>query len=68
MNKVSVKDGKALIILEEKPSTASYLKVVLAKWGNEYVTWIYNETFNGYNCGHYYRNIADAVVDFQERE
>lgn len=68
MNNVTVKDGRTLVILEEKPSTASYLKVVLAKWGSEYVTWIYNESFNGFSNGHYYTDLLSAVNDYSARE
>lgn len=51
-----------------KDGTAPYLKVVLCKWGEQFVTWCKNTDLGGYHHGHYFFNLQDALDDFNERE
>lgn len=57
-------------ILKEKRIN-DYLKIVLAERPNDiepYVTYLYNEHYNGYAAGHYFDNYADAERDFETRD
>jgi len=45
-----------------------YLKVVLAKVGAEFVTWIKNTYDNGFYSGHYFDCIEDATKDYYSRK
>lgn len=46
-----------------------HLSMVLAKWGEQYVTWGYNEQDKGYFWGHYFEshNYHKAVEDYNKR-
>lgn len=46
-----------------------HLSYVLAKWGNEYVTWMYNSEFDSYNYGHYFHesDLEKATEDYYNR-
>ena len=44
-----------------------HLYVVAAFWDGEYVTWIYNETDDGFYHGHYFGNKQDMIKDYLKR-
>lgn len=58
-------------ILKKRPVSNhpgdNYLSYVLAEYKGEYVTWLYNSSFDEYNIGHYFNNIEDAEKDFNNR-
>lgn len=70
-NSCAAKSEMKRIILLSKPYSNikgdEYLKVVLAKYYGEYVTWVYNESINDYNTGHYFTIFDDALRDFINR-
>jgi len=58
------------ILLGVKPANDSYLAYVLVKRNTEYepyVTWLYNSTGSGFNHGHYFTELNDAIIDFEKR-
>jgi hypothetical protein len=44
-----------------------YLQIVVARFQNQYVTWLYNSTFHGCTEGHYFDRLIDAVKDYEGR-
>ena len=58
-------------VLQSKPFSSHegdwYLGVVLALFGGQFVTWIYNLDRAGAVEGHYYRDLGAALKDFNER-
>lgn len=57
------------IVLARKPvEGCNYLNIVLCKWGNEFVTWMENTELGGYNHGHYYTDLLEAVEDYKARD
>jgi hypothetical protein len=58
-------------ILHRRSTDVPYLDIVLAKFGNEYVTWIHNKSFSEecYNHGHYFsiNDYDKAYQDFLSR-
>ena len=45
----------------------SYLQIVLARMGDEYVTWVYNADKSCCTSGHYFENLLSAVCDYLNR-
>jgi hypothetical protein len=44
-----------------------YLKLVLGKFGNEWGTWLKNESIGGYHQGNYYAEEDDARENLKAR-
>lgn len=61
------------VLLEVKPSTEDYLRIVLCQRkrlyppGREYVTWLVNLEDEGCSAGHYFDDVFDALADFRDR-
>jgi hypothetical protein len=60
--------------LATKPATAhpkdDYLQIVLVDLGegrHRYVTWVRNLQSGGDHDGHYFKTLAEALADFNER-
>lgn len=45
----------------------SFLFLTLCKFGEEYVTWEYNEETDGFHHGKYWKTLERAEEDFNER-
>lgn len=57
-------------VLFHKPASGAsgeICEVVLCRWENEWVTWIYNRESGGFTSGHYHRTLKAALLDYLER-
>jgi len=58
------------MIIERKTGNFDYLEIVLCKIENDqtpFVTYLYNNTDNGYYHGSYHTSLLEAVYDFNDR-
>lgn len=55
------------VILTASEQIDGFLRVVIARWRGEYVTWILNEQTDSYNHGNYFTNLDDAIEDYIRR-
>ncbi|MHC4780195.1 MAG: hypothetical protein ACYTFG_16620 [Planctomycetota bacterium] len=63
-----MEDGKKVLLHKPASGAAHEIcEVVLCRWDDEWVTWLFNRESGGFTTGHYHGTLKAALQDYRER-